>query len=259
MAIGLADRLQGLRQHLIALAAATATLPADAEMARGMVAAALDQRGWTTAALYFRRLHRAWVRRRMDLPCRHEAGFPLAHGADAGERQRAGTRGLRAARLRARPACIFRAGQRRRLPAVRLADRPQGNAARLSHRLPAGAPVLGGRTAFCWRQGPSGSASCRCRPLPRTSSSGGGSPSPPSWASAGRRSTCSTASACRHREANSAATPSACSSCCSASTSPGACRTPISERPRRRLSATGIGPPSRPSAPRSCWSFGCCG
>ena len=50
MAIGLADRLQNLRQHLIDLAATTSTLPGEAARAQGMIAAALDQRGWVTAA-----------------------------------------------------------------------------------------------------------------------------------------------------------------------------------------------------------------
>ncbi len=53
MAISLADRLQGLRSHLIALAGATGTLPQEATMARDMVAGALDERGWWTAAAYF--------------------------------------------------------------------------------------------------------------------------------------------------------------------------------------------------------------
>ncbi len=53
MAISLADRLGGLRQHLIDLAAATRTLPGEAAMARDMVGGALDQRGWATAGAFF--------------------------------------------------------------------------------------------------------------------------------------------------------------------------------------------------------------
>jgi small-conductance mechanosensitive channel len=53
MAISLAGRLQTLRTHLIDLAAATATLPSEAETVRGMVAAALDQQGWWSVAFFF--------------------------------------------------------------------------------------------------------------------------------------------------------------------------------------------------------------
>lgn len=53
MAISLADRLQGVRSHLVALAEASTMLPGDAAMARGMIAGALDQRGWWTAAAFF--------------------------------------------------------------------------------------------------------------------------------------------------------------------------------------------------------------
>ena len=53
MAISLADRLQGVRTHFLALAEASTMLPADAAMARGMIAGALDQRGWWTAGAFF--------------------------------------------------------------------------------------------------------------------------------------------------------------------------------------------------------------
>lgn len=52
MAISLADRLQNLRGHLMALSGAVLTLPADAAMARTMVADALDKRGWVTATAF---------------------------------------------------------------------------------------------------------------------------------------------------------------------------------------------------------------
>ncbi len=53
MAMGAADRLGGLRAHLLALLADTRNLGREAGVARAMVADALDRRGWLAVALFF--------------------------------------------------------------------------------------------------------------------------------------------------------------------------------------------------------------